>query len=216
MRILLVDDSQLFMNGLKNLLEASNHEVVGMAQNADEAIDLARRLDPEVVLMDVQMPGENGLEATLTIKTLYPKIEVVMMTVSMNDHHLFKAIAAGANGYLLKSMPPEEFIERLEGIGRGEPPLTPGMAGKILGEFARREQEIRRPIPQPERLPLTERQMQIVRMASNGRTYRQIATELNLSEATIKYHMGEIGHRLQLTNRAQIIDYATRHLFAHA
>ena len=213
MKILLVDDNQLFLYGLKNLLVASDHEVVGMANSADEAVEMAGRLRPDVVLMDVQMPGENGLEGTLSIRTLYPEIEVVMMSVTMEDQYLFKSIAAGANGFLLKSMPPDEFIERLEGIGRGEPPLTPGMAGKILAEFARREQEILRPVPQPDRTPLTERQLQIVRMATNGRTYRQIADELCLSEATIKYHMGEIGHRLQLTNRAKIIEYASRYLF---
>lgn len=211
MKVLLVDDSTLFLDGLRNMLEASEIDVLGVAQCAEDAIEQASTLHPEVVLMDVQMPGENGIEATRVLKTLFPEMKIVMMTVSESDEHLFDAIAAGASGYLLKGMSPDGFLQALEGLSRGETPLSPGLAAKIMAEFARRQQETGKAsaaaLPQ-----LSERQMEILRMVAQGHPYKEIAEHLNVTERTIKYHMGEIAGRLHVRNRSQVLAYASRYL----
>lgn len=211
MRVLLVDDNPLFLEGLRNMLEASEIEVVGTAGNAQEAIAQATHLRPEIVLMDVQMPGGSGIEATRALKSRFPQMKIVMLTVSESEEHLFDAIAAGASGYLVKGSLVDGFVAALEGMARGESPLSPGLAVKILAEFARRarEREAARPAtPPPD--PLSGRQTEILRMVASGRRYKEVAGAMGLSEATIKYHMGEITDRLHLENRAQAIAFVSR------
>jgi two-component system NarL family response regulator len=211
--VLLVDDNALFLEGLRNMLEASEVVVLGMAANAEEAIEQARALQPEVVLMDVQMPGESGIEATRTLKGLFPEMKIVMMTVSESDEHLFDAIAAGANGYLLKSGSPDEFAEALAGAARGEAPLSAGLAARIMAEFARRDRERETgELPVDPAAVLSERKMEILRQVALGHPYREIARNLGLSEATIKYHMGEITGHLHVKNRSQAIAYARKRM----
>lgn len=212
MRVLLVDDHVLFLEGLKNLLMANDLEVVGTAGNLREALRQAAELTPEVILMDVQMPGGDGIAATRLIKDKYPEIKIVMLTVSQDDDHLFEAIKAGAAGYLLKGLPPEQFLSLLAGLHRGESPLSPGLAAKVLAEFARRERErVEQTVDKAaEKIAcLSPRQIEVLRMVAQGVTYKEIAGKLNVSEAAIKYHMGEITGRLQLENRAQAITFAT-------
>jgi two-component system NarL family response regulator len=216
MRVLLVDDNALFLEGLANLLEDGGIFVLGTAANASEALEQAQRLRPDVVLMDVQMPGKSGIEATRTLKSIYPAMKIVMMTILENDQYLFDAISAGASGYLLKGAAPESFIAALEGLARGETPLSPGLAAKILAEFARRDR-LRQggsrgngPDSPDGNLPLSERQTEILRKVAEGRPYKEIASLLGLTESTIKYHMGEIADRLHLGNRAQVIAYVSR------
>ncbi len=211
MRVLLVDDNALFLEGLQNLLEASEIVVLGTAANAQQAIAQAMRLQPEIVLMDVQMPGESGIEATRALKSLYPRMKIVMMTISESDVHLFDAIAAGASGYLLKGGSMDGLVQALEGLARGESPLSPGLAAKILAEFTRRarEREATKPADPPT-TSLTERQNEILRQVAEGRHYKEVASALGLTEATIKYHMGEITDRLHLENRAQAIAFVSR------
>lgn len=205
MNTLLVDDTPLFLEGLANVLRASGINVVGMATNARDALARARELLPDLVLMDIHMPGESGIEATRVLKTEFPTMKIVMMTVSDQDAHLFDAIAAGASGYLLKGEP-EGFLEALRGMARGESPLSPGLAERILAEFARREQARKASDSQP----LTARQVEILGRIAQGRPYKEIAEELGVSEANIKYHMGEITNRLHVENRAQAIACAAR------
>jgi DNA-binding NarL/FixJ family response regulator len=212
MKVLLADDNALFLEGLQNLLEDNGIVVLGTADNAQEAVAQAILLAPDVVLMDIQMPGKSGIEATRAIKSRLPAMKIVMMTVSQEEAHLFEAIAAGASGYLLKSMPQRDFVEALASMARGESPFSPGLAAKILAEFARREQQ-RKSRPRkivPQVPPLSERQMQILHLVSQGRPYKEIALDLGLAEATIKYHMGEIADLLHLENRAQAIVYASK------
>ncbi|MEN6568191.1 MAG: response regulator transcription factor, partial [Veillonellales bacterium] len=118
MRVLLVDDHSLFLDGLKNLLTANDIDVVGMAQNIRDAMEKTSELLPEVILMDVQMPGGDGIQATRLIKEKFPEIKIVMLTVSQDDSHLFEAIKAGASGYLLKGLSRERFFELLDGLHR--------------------------------------------------------------------------------------------------
>lgn len=217
MKILLVDDSKRFLSGLKNMLESHHYEVVGVATSAAEAIRQTSALVPDLVLMDIQMPGESGIEATCALKQAHPLLKIVMMTVSDSDEHLFEAIAAGADGYLIKGERPELFVDALSSLARGETPLSPGLAMKIMAEFARRSRA-----PEPptqtgktktgEILPgdeekLTGRQHTILSLIAKGRSYQEIARKLGISVAGINYHVAEITARLHVENRAQAIAY---------
>ncbi|WP_420236162.1 response regulator [Telmatobacter bradus] len=180
MKVLLVDDDSLFLEGLRNILEDGEIEVVGTATNATDAIEQALRLLPEVVLMDVQMPGQSGIEATYFLKSKIPQMKIVMMTVSENDDFLFDAILAGASGYLLKENSGRSFVAALEEIAQGQTPLSPDLAGKILVEFARRERERnagqsddRATSPDEATLPLSSRQTEILRQVAQGMTYKK-------------------------------------------
>lgn len=208
MRILLVDDHPLFREGLNNLLAAHRIEVVGTASDGLEALEKARALRPDVILMDVQMPRCDGLAATRLIKAEMPEVKIVMLTVSEEDEDLFEAIKSGASGYLLKSLDADQFLELLSELERGEAPLSPGLAARILEEFARQ------PRADPETFgrvqELTRRQMTVLTLVAQGMTYKEVGEALCLSERTVKYHMGEILERLHLESRAQVIAYAAR------
>jgi len=210
MKILLVDGHALFLQGLKNMLIANDIEVLGTAGNSQEALCKVEELQPEIILMDVQMPGQDGIETTRIIKNQYPHIKIVMLTVSQDDNHLFEAIKAGASGYLLKGIDKETFLPLLAGLARGEPPLSPGLAAKVLAEFSRREQE--RASTADRTSPITAlsgQQVGILKFVAQGLTYKNVGDRLQLSESTIKYHMGEITNRLHLENRSQVIAYAS-------
>ncbi len=137
MRVLLVDDHSLFLEGLRNLLTARGVDVVGTARDGLDALEKARALRPEVILMDIQMPRCDGLSATRLIKAEMPEIKIVMLTMLATDQSLFEAIKSGAAGYLLKTLEAEHFFELLLGLAQGEAPLSPGIAARVLSEFAR-------------------------------------------------------------------------------
>ena len=209
MRVLLVDDHPLFMDGLKDLLVANDIEVIGTATHLQDAILKARATRPEVILMDVQMPGDDGIAATRLIKAEFPEIKIVMLTVSQDDKHLFEAIKAGASGYLLKGLPKEQFLALLSSIKQGESPLSPGMAAKVLTEFARLQQERDLADRAADKTSLlSSQQVEILKLVAQGLTYKEIGGLVYLSEASIKYHMGEIMQRLHLENRSQVIAFA--------
>jgi two-component system NarL family response regulator len=216
MKVLLVDDSKLFLAGLRNMLEDSDIEVLGTALSAQEAIEETKLLQPEIVLMDVQMPGESGIEATCAIKALFPATKIVMMTVSESDEHLYDAIVAGASGYLLKSMPPTDFLEALVGMSRDETPLSPGLASKIMAEFARRSREKEASGPPLDAEELSPRQTRILHLVAQGWTYKKIAESMDIHERTVKYHIREITGKLRLKNRSQVLVYASQHFAVNA
>src|ERR671932_277559 len=137
MRVLIADDHPLFRDGLRSLLEARGMAVVGEARNGREAVEQAKRLRPDVVLMDLNMPELGGLDATRLISAEQADIKVVVLTASEDDADLFEAIKSGAQGYLFKNLDSNDFFRLLEGVARGEPALTPGLARKLLGEFGR-------------------------------------------------------------------------------
>jgi DNA-binding NarL/FixJ family response regulator len=211
MRVMLVDDHPLFLEGLGNLLEAHSFEVVGTAANGKQALVRARELKPDVILMDIAMPVCSGLDAISPIKEEMPGVKIVMLTSFDDDKDLFTAIKRGASGYLLKNLNADELFTLLDELERGEPPLSPGMAARLLSEF-RRDKDKPVSAEKPEKLiaGLTQRQADVLNLIAQGKTYKQAAAELHLSERTIKYHMDKILERLQLENRSQAIAYAER------
>ena len=203
LRLLLADDHPLFLGGLRNLLLARGLTVVGTARDGQEALEKARALRPDVVVMDVHMSGGGGLEATRAIKAELPEVKIVMLTVAEDDAHLFEAIESGASGYLLKSLDANQFCTLLTGLLQGDAPLAPGMAARIMAEFARQGDREGR----PDMAELTPRQEEILSLAAQGLIYTDIAQRLHLSEQTIKYHMAQIVEKLHVENRAEAIAY---------
>ncbi|MHC1729069.1 MAG: response regulator [Syntrophobacteraceae bacterium] len=211
MRVLLADDHPLFLDGLKNLLTIRGIEVIGTASDGIEALEKARTLKPEVILMDIQMPRLDGLAAARTLKAEQPDIKIVILTMSEKDEDLFEAIKSGACGYILKAEETDHFFEILSGLIRGEVPLSSGLAGRVLKEFVRQGEEIRKVERQAgKEEALTPRQMEVLSIVAQGLTYKEIGAKLFLTEHTIKYHMGQIIERLQLENRRQAVEYARR------
>jgi DNA-binding NarL/FixJ family response regulator len=207
-RLLLVDDHALFRMGIASLL--ANHksiQVIGEASNGQEALEAARHTQPDVILMDIHMPVCDGLEALTLIKQEMPGVRVVMLTVSDDDKNLFKAIKSGAQGYLLKNVEPRQLCESLESVIKGESVLSGPIATKILQEFKRpnpgSEEE-----PEPVIEELTARETTILHLVAEGKTNKEIAAELVLSENTVKIHLRNILEKLHLKNRIQIAVYA--------
>ncbi len=212
MKILLADDHPLFLDGIEKLLTLRGFDVVGTACDGKDALEKARTLKPDVILMDIQMPRLDGLAATRLIKAELPDIKIVMLTMSENDQDLFDAIKGGACGYLLKSDKTDHFFDRFLGLMRGETPLSQGLAGRILTEFAAQGNARPSECFQPEDPceNLTSRQIEVLSLVADGWTYKEVGAKLFLAEQTIKYHMGEIIKRLHLENRRQVIAYARR------
>jgi DNA-binding NarL/FixJ family response regulator len=205
-RVLLADDHPLFRDGISSLLSARNYVVVGQAGNGAEAVELVEELRPDLVLMDIRMPGVNGLNATRLIQAAYPEIKIVILTVSEEDEDLFEAIKSGAAGYIQKSLDSDKFFDLLERVLRGEAGLTPVLAGKILGDYANRQQ--RSSLPNPEEL--TPREFDVLELVAQGATNAEIAIELAVSENTVKFHMKNILQKLHASNRAEVVSYALR------
>jgi two-component system NarL family response regulator len=205
MNVLLADDHPLFLEGLRNLLISRGFTVVGTAGDGLEALEKARVLCPDLIVMDIQMPRLDGLSAVRLIKMELPDTKIVMLTVSAEDEDLFGAIKSGACGYLLKTQDTDEFFALLEAVTRGEAVLSPGLTTRILHEFARWPASERESHPN-----LSPRQLQVLTLVAQGLTYKEVGEKLFLSERTIKYHMGQIIARLHIQNRADVIDYARR------
>ena len=208
MKILIADDHALFRDSLRSLLEAHGLEVLGEARNGREAVELARKLKPEVVLMDLSMPEMDGLAATRLISADLPEVKVVVLTASDEDAKLFEAIKSGAQGYLLKNLESEDFFTLLDGVNRGEPALTPALARKLLQEFARPSHA---PTPPHDPDALTDREREVLELLVSGVTSnRKLAKQLGVSENTVKFHVRNILDKLHLHNRAQVVSYAIR------
>ena len=206
MRVLIVDDHELFRDGIASLLTARDFDVVGQASDGEEAVLKARELRPDMVIMDIRMPRMGGLEATRLIKAERPEVTVVMLTVSDDEDDLFEALKAGAQGYLLKKLKSDVFFEFIHAAARGEAPISPSMAAKMLGEFGRK----------PSRdtsdgvSSLSERELEVLELVAQAKRNREIAEELFITERTVKFHTRNILDKLHLKNRAQVIAFATR------
>jgi DNA-binding NarL/FixJ family response regulator len=204
MRILVVDDHALFRDGVAALLGAWGHVVVGQAANGEEAIRLADALAPQLVLMDVRMPGLSGVETTLRIKARHPEIAIVMLTVSEDEEDLFAAIKAGAQGYLLKDLESADLRQLLEAVERGEAAITPATALRIVREFLRETGAQ----SDPDRL--TDREIEVLRLVTAGLRNKEIAARLGITENTTKYHLKNILEKLHAESRAELAARAVR------
>jgi DNA-binding NarL/FixJ family response regulator len=210
LRILLVDDHALFRQGLKSLLDSRpNIEIVGNAGDGLEAIALAAKTLPQVILMDIDMPRCNGLEATRQIKRAFPNIKIVILTVVDDEEAIFEAIKCGAEGYLLKTLEASQLYDLLEGLRRGEAPLSGVIAAKILKEFNPAPPNHGDAPPLVE--ALSEREREVLELIVVGKTNKEIAESLVIAENTVKTYLGNILAKLHLQNRIQVAVYAVTH-----
>jgi len=207
-RILVADDHALFRDGLRSLLQAQDHDVVGEAKNGREAVALARELQPDLVLMDLSMPELDGIGATKLITAEMPNVKVIILTASESDATLFEAIKSGAHGYLIKNLEADDFFALLDRASQGEPALTPALARKLLAEFAKPAAPA---TPAAEQDDLTAREREVLELMVEGVvSNRKLAKRLGLSENTVKFHVRNILDKLRLHNRAEVVSYALR------
>lgn len=201
-RVLLADDHALFREGLAGIIHAQpDFEVIGEANDGLEALIKAQELKPDLVLMDVQMPGMDGLEATRQIKQVLPETTIVILTVRDDDEKLFEALKYGAQGYLLKDIRSQDMLLMLRGAMRGEAALSSSLAGHVLAEFRRLSKYSS--TENDDSAGLTERELQVLLQASLGATDKEIAEELNISFNTVKTHIRNILAKLQVTTRRE-------------
>ncbi|MDH4208821.1 MAG: response regulator transcription factor [Anaerolineae bacterium] len=209
LRVLLVDDHILFRRGVQAVLASRpDMEVVGEAGDGFEALALARETMPDVILMDISMPGCDGLEATRRIKQELPYVKVFMLTVSDADEHLFEALKSGAQGYLTKDLKAQQLFDALEGVARGEAAFSGAMAAKILREFDRTVRGANQDLEATD--PLTGREREVLQLVAQGKSNQEIAEALVISESTVKNHLRNILGKLHLRNRIEAAVYAVR------
>lgn len=205
---MLVDDHEVVRVGLRSLLERHpQFDVVGEAGSAREAIQKADLLKPDVVVMDIRLPGTSGIEACEQIVTKHPKIKVIMLTSYAEDEMLFSAIRAGASGYVLKQIGSDDLVKALEAVGRGEALLDPAVTQRVF-------QEVRRAVKNEEASAfshLSQQEKHVLLLVSEGRTNREIAKQLFLGEGTVRNYVSSILSKLNVSNRAEAAAYAVEH-----
>jgi len=204
-RTVIADDHKLFRQGLIGLMNAHDDSVVvvGEAETGQEVVRLAEILKPDVILMDIYMPGGDGLQALRIIRERCPDISVIMLTSSESDEHLFEAVQLGAAGYILKSLDADELFELLQGVTRGEAAMTKAMASRLLKGIARRSVKT-----ENGEEALTDRELAVLRLVAKGYSNAQISENLYISLNTVKSHLQNILDKLQLKNRTQAAAYA--------
>lgn len=207
-KIIVCDDQAIIRDGLEMLLKLEKDiEVVGQAQDGAEAVAMVEKAQPDLVLMDLKMPGLNGIEATRQIRTHYPQVKVLVLTTYDDDEWVFDAIRAGASGYLLKDTPREEVIKAVRGTAAGKSFIDPAVAGKLLQQVADKQ-------TQPSTLltdKLTEREAEVLRLVARGFNNADIAERLHLSEGTVRNHVSAIFAKLEVADRTQAAVIAIQH-----
>src|SRR5207248_1247255 len=209
LRVLVVDDHDLFRSGLRNLLEVEDGiEIIGEAAGGQDAVKIVRELAPDVVVMDLNMPGMGGVEATRHITTLAPLTRVVMLTISDQDNDVIDAILAGACGYLLKDSSIQDLMAGIRAAALGESLISPTIAAKVLQRL--RASSTRPEIETTIRTELSDREIEVLKLIANGKDNAMIAAELHISPKTVKNHISNILMKLQIDNRIQAAVYAVR------
>ena len=209
-KVLIVDDHLVIREGLSAVLQTkADVQVVGDVGNGQEAVEKARQLKPDVILMDISMPVMDGVEATRIIRKENPDVGIVVLTMHEEEEFIFNAVKAGATGYLLKDSDSAQIVKAIRAIYDGESLIHPSVATKILAEFSQLSGNKGKPYRKPKR-ELTTREIGILQMVAEGKTNKEIASDLNLSEKTIKNHIRNIFHKLQVVDRTQAAFYALR------
>lgn len=207
-KVLIADDHKLFRQGLIGLMKTREDlvEVIGEAETGEEAVQMAEKLNPDVILMDIYMPQMDGLQAAKEIRRRFPHIAVVMLTSSERDGHLYEAAQIGVSGYLLKSLDASELFDLLHGVTNGETAMTRALASKLLKSVANRMAD-----EDKGEQALTERELFVLRLVASGASNQEIADKLTISVNTVKSHIKNILEKLQLENRTQAATYAVKH-----
>ncbi len=207
-RVVVADDHKLFRQGLISLMKTRDDfvEVVGEAETGEEVVKLAETLQPDVILMDIYMPGIDGLQATAEIRQRFPKIAIVILTSSERDGHIYQAVESGVAGYLLKNLDADELFNLLEGVIRGEAAITRALASRLLKGVATRLTDKKKGDE-----TLSERELYVLRLVASGASNQEIADKLEISINTVKSHLRNILSKLQLENRTQAATYALKH-----
>jgi len=207
-RVLVVDDQELFRRGLTMVIGALDGiELVGEADNGKDAVDVAVRTDPDVVLLDVRMPARSGIETCAELKAVMPSVRIVMLTASDEETDLYDAIKSGASGYLLKDASIDEVAKAVRLVAEGQSLISPAMAVKLLDEFKQLASSGAATVTAPR---LTDRELEVLRLVARGSSNREIARDLFISENTVKNHVRNILEKLQLHSRMEAVMYAVR------
>ncbi|WP_209125632.1 response regulator transcription factor [Alkalihalobacillus sp. BA299] len=205
-RILIVDDHEHAREAIREILATyENFQIVGEATNGIAAIEMTEQLMPDVILMDINMPKMDGLEATKIIKTKHPYVKIIIITVSDEVTNLFEALKKGAQGYLLKNIDPSSWYDYLQAIADDAVPMSEDLAFRILQEFTSQKEK------QTEKNPLSKREQEVLELVAKGYKNKEIATEFQISEYTVKNHLKNILEKLHLQNRVQLTSYAYEH-----
>ena len=208
LRIVLVDDHILFRKGIASLVSSrEDMTIVGEAGDGIEGVRVAQQTLPDVILMDINMPRQDGLETIKILKKEMPHVQIVMLTVSDDDDNLFEAIKHGAKGYLLKNLEPQQLYDMLNKVRHGEAAISGSMATRILKEF----REPKTALPEVSVDALTEREIEVLEQVVTGATNKEIAERLHITENTVKIHLRNILEKLQVQNRIQAAVRAVRH-----
>ncbi|MCB9076930.1 MAG: response regulator transcription factor [Anaerolineaceae bacterium] len=208
MKVVICDDQAIIRDGLEMLLKLEKDiEVLGQAQDGSEAVEMVQKTQPDLVLMDLKMPGLNGIEATRQIRAHYPHTKVLVLTTYDDDEWVFDAIRAGASGYLLKDTPREEVIKAVRGTVTGKTFLDPAVAGKVLTQVAGSHAHASTLLTDK----LTEREADVLRLVARGFTNADIAERLHLSEGTVRNHVSAIFAKLEVSDRTQAAVIAIQH-----
>jgi two-component system response regulator DegU len=209
-KVMIVEDHALVRQGLRQLLSLeTDFEVVGEAQDGNEVLELVNAVRPDVILMDLNLPGKNGIELTEELKAKFPEINILALTIDNDQSHVSKIIKAGASGYVLKDIDPDTLYEAIRAVSKGDAYIQPCLLTKLLNEFRQFMNEEKTTVL-PEELGLTQRELEIVSYIASGNSNKDIAEKLFISEKTVKNHVSSILKKMALEDRTQVAVYAYR------
>lgn len=207
-KVLIVDDHALLREGLIKILSLEDDlKIIGEAGKGEEAIELTRTLKPNVILMDINMPGVNGIEATKVIKKEFPSIGIIALTIHDDEEYIFELVRAGVSGYVLKDIQPERLVSAIRDVAQGKSVIHPNITAKLLGEFNRLSERKNRPSSFGE---LTMREIEVLELIAQGMANKDIARVLFISEKTVKNHVTSIFRKLNVEDRTQAALYAVK------
>ncbi len=210
-KILLVDDHTLVREGFAEMLELEQDmNVVGQAASCEEAISLVKKMNPDIILMDIRLSGITGIEATRMIKEQFPKVEVMILSMYNEDEYVFEAIKAGASGYVLKDISKDDLIRAIRIVYSGESLIQPALAKKVLKQFAHLSKETEQTRLKSSLRGLSDREVDVLKLVAEGRSNKEIADVLIVGETTVKAHLRAIYKKLDVHDRAQAVAYAMR------